>query len=43
MNVIDKIFWKRTYLFIEYHSDSPINICLKNRSEERRVGKEFGS
>lgn len=37
MNVIDKIFWKRTYLFIEYHSNSPINICLKNRDSGRKV------
>ena len=34
---INKIFWKRTYLFIEYSSDAPVDIFLKNQDSGRKV------
>lgn len=35
MCVINRIFWKRTYLFIEFSAESPKEICLKNTETGR--------
>lgn len=40
MSVITKIFWKRTYLFIEYSNESAVDISLKSRESGRKVPME---
>ena len=40
MCVINRIFWKRTYLFIEFSAESPKGICLKNTETGRMVSFE---
>lgn len=40
MATINKIFWKRTYLFIEYSSDCDVLLCLKNKATGRLVPME---
>lgn len=40
MNTVTKIFWKRTYLFIEYTGDSAIELCLRNKATGRKVPME---
>ena len=37
MCVINKIFWKRTYLFVEFSSEEPLDICLRNTKTGRMV------
>lgn len=43
MSIITKIFWKRTYLFIECSNESAIDIFLRNRESGREVPMEVKS
>jgi hypothetical protein len=40
MCMINKIFWKRTYLFIEFSAESAEEICIKNKETGRMVSFE---
>ena len=37
MCTVTKIFWKRTYLFVEFEAEKPVGLCLKNISTGRIV------
>jgi len=35
--LVQNLFWKRTYLFIEYISDTPIRLALENKSDKKKL------